>query len=189
MIQLESVLLSARPESERQPAPSAQRAPSFSGPLNLPNRASANSFSAPIKSSGGEEVHFQHAAYYVCSGELKSGCPSWIGFRDSMDDKSKPNVVQIKGRFQVTSENLDLARVGIWPFPALGWFFLPEKLILFNLQASPLRKSASVGNWILESKMVSLLQQDLSWSAECLFPNNNILVFPSNSQRVSPSRS
>nr|VDD24630.1 unnamed protein product [Brassica oleracea] len=98
-----SVLLSARPESERQPAPSAQRAPSFSGPLNLPNRASANSFSAPIKSSG--------------------------GFRDSMDDKSKPNVVQIKGRFQVTSENLDLAR------------------------ASPLRKSASVGNWILESKM------------------------------------
>ncbi|KAJ0243143.1 Protein kinase superfamily protein [Hirschfeldia incana] len=87
-----------RPESERQP-PSA----SFSGPLNLPNRASANSFSAPIKSSG--------------------------GFRDSMDDKSKTNVVQIKGRFQVTSENLDLAR------------------------ASPLRKSASVGNWILESKM------------------------------------
>ncbi|KAG2312329.1 hypothetical protein Bca52824_023886 [Brassica carinata] len=93
----------ARPQSERQPAPSAQRAPSFSGPLNLPNRASANSFSAPIKSSG--------------------------GFRDSMDDKSKTNVVQIKGRFQVTSENLDLAR------------------------ASPLRKSASVGNWVLESKM------------------------------------
>ncbi|XP_018472241.1 serine/threonine-protein kinase BLUS1-like isoform X3 [Raphanus sativus] len=92
-----------RPESVRQAAPSAQRAPSFSGPLNLPNRASANSFSAPIKSSG--------------------------GFRDSMDDKSKTSVVQIKGRFQVTSENLDLAR------------------------ASPLRKSASVGNWILESKM------------------------------------
>ncbi|CAH2070963.1 unnamed protein product [Thlaspi arvense] len=93
----------ARPESERQPATSVQRAPSFSGPLNLPNRASANSFSAPIKSS--------------------------TGFRDSLDDKSKANVVQIKGRFSVTSENLDLAR------------------------ASPLRKSASVGNWILDSKM------------------------------------
>ncbi|CAA7025051.1 unnamed protein product, partial [Microthlaspi erraticum] len=92
----------ARPESERQPT-SVRKAPSFSGPLNLPNRASANSFSAPIKSSG--------------------------GFRDSLDDKSKANVVQIKGRFSVTSENLDLAR------------------------ASPLRKSASVGNWILESKM------------------------------------
>jgi len=30
-----------------------RRAPSFSGPLMLPNRASANSLSAPIKSSGG----------------------------------------------------------------------------------------------------------------------------------------
>ncbi|CAA0811569.1 Protein kinase superfamily protein [Striga hermonthica] len=30
-----------------------RKAPSFSGPLNLPNRASANSLSAPIKSSGG----------------------------------------------------------------------------------------------------------------------------------------
>jgi hypothetical protein len=92
-----------RSESERQLKSSVRRAPSFSGPLNLPNRASANSLSAPIKSSG--------------------------GFRDSIDDKSKANVVQIKGRFSVTSENLDLAR------------------------ASPLRKSASVGNWILDSKM------------------------------------
>ncbi|GLU17577.1 hypothetical protein SLE2022_339380 [Rubroshorea leprosula] len=56
-----------------------RRAPSFSGPLMRPNRASANSLSAPIKSSG--------------------------GFRDSLDDKSKCNVVQIKGRFSVTSEN------------------------------------------------------------------------------------
>lgn len=30
-----------------------RKAPSFSGPLMLPNRASANSLSAPIKSSGG----------------------------------------------------------------------------------------------------------------------------------------
>ncbi|EOA20061.1 hypothetical protein CARUB_v10000336mg [Capsella rubella] len=92
-----------RSDSERLLKTSVRRAPSFSGPLNLPNRASANSFSAPIKSSG--------------------------GFRDSIDDKSKASVVQIKGRFSVTSENLDLAR------------------------GSPLRKSASVGNWILDSKM------------------------------------
>ncbi|XP_019090694.1 PREDICTED: serine/threonine-protein kinase BLUS1-like isoform X1 [Camelina sativa] len=92
-----------RSDSERLLKPSVRRAPSFSGPLNLPNRASANSFSAPIKSSG--------------------------GFRDSIDDKSKANVVQIKGRFSVTSENLDLAR------------------------GSPLRKSASVGSWLLDSKM------------------------------------
>lgn len=32
-----------------------RRAPSFSGPLMLPNRASANSLSAPIKSSGGSK--------------------------------------------------------------------------------------------------------------------------------------
>ncbi|KAG8659007.1 serine/threonine-protein kinase BLUS1 isoform X2 [Manihot esculenta] len=82
-----------------------RKAPSFSGPLMLPNRASANSLSAPIKSSG--------------------------GFRDSLDEKSKANLVQIKGRFSVTSENLDLVK------------------------GSPLRKSASVGDWIFESKQTS----------------------------------
>ncbi|XP_030454055.1 serine/threonine-protein kinase BLUS1-like isoform X2 [Syzygium oleosum] len=81
-----------------------RRAPSFSGPLMLPNRASANSLSAPIKSSG--------------------------GFRDSLDEKSKANLVQIKGRFSVTSENLDLVK------------------------GSPLRKSASVGDWIFESRQM-----------------------------------
>ncbi|XVF53154.1 hypothetical protein PTKIN_Ptkin05aG0077500 [Pterospermum kingtungense] len=81
-----------------------RKAPSFSGPLMLPNRASANSLSAPIKSS--------------------------TGFRDSFDDKSKANLVQIKGRFSVTSENLDLAKT------------------------SPIRKSASVGDWVFESKQV-----------------------------------
>ncbi|CAN0840852.1 Serine/threonine-protein kinase fray2 [Linum grandiflorum] len=77
---------SERFESEIQPTNEkiTRKAPSFSGPLMLPNRASANSFSAPIKSSG--------------------------GFRDSLDDKSKANLVQIKGRFSVTSENLDLAK-------------------------------------------------------------------------------
>ncbi|KAL2236658.1 UNVERIFIED_CONTAM: hypothetical protein Sindi_0857500 [Sesamum indicum] len=81
-----------------------RRQPSFSGPLNLPNRASGNSLSAPIKSSG--------------------------GFKDSLEDKTKTNLVQIKGRFSVTSENVDLVK------------------------GSPLRKSASVGNWIFDSKQM-----------------------------------
>nr|CAB3494183.1 unnamed protein product [Digitaria exilis] len=57
---------------------------SLSGPLSLPTRASANSLSAPIRSSG----------VYV----------------DSSVDKSKRNVVEIKGRFSVTSENGSLIR-------------------------------------------------------------------------------
>lgn len=39
--------------------------------------------------------------------------PPLIGFRDSLDDKSKSNLVQIKGRFSVTSENLDLVKVSL----------------------------------------------------------------------------
>ncbi|KAK7327213.1 hypothetical protein VNO80_31578 [Phaseolus coccineus] len=81
-----------------------RRPPNFSGPLMLPPRASANSLSAPIKSSG--------------------------GFRDSLDDKSKANQVQVKGRFSVTSENLDLVK------------------------GSSLRKSASVSDWMLDSKQM-----------------------------------
>ncbi|CAN6585793.1 unnamed protein product [Malus baccata var. baccata] len=92
-----------------------RRTPSFSGPLMLPNRASANSLSAPIKSSG--------------------------GFRDSMDDKSKSNLVQIKGRFSVTSENLDLVK----DIPSSS---VPHH----SSQGSPLKKSASVGDWVFESR-------------------------------------
>ncbi|XP_012842087.1 PREDICTED: serine/threonine-protein kinase BLUS1-like [Erythranthe guttata] len=95
--------------------PQVRKAPSFSGPLNLPNRASANSLSAPIKSSG--------------------------GFKDSMEDKSKTNLVQIKGRFSVTSENVDLVKD--IPLSAVS---------RRNSQGSPLRKSASVGSWIFDSK-------------------------------------
>ncbi|PIN14658.1 Ste20-like serine/threonine protein kinase [Handroanthus impetiginosus] len=94
-----------------------RRAPSFSGPLNLPTRASANSLSAPIKSSG--------------------------GFKDSLEDKSKMNLVQIKGRFSVTSENVDLVKD------------IPLSTVSRrNSQGSPLRKSASVGNWIFDSKQM-----------------------------------
>ncbi|CAN0840851.1 Serine/threonine-protein kinase fray2 [Linum grandiflorum] len=114
---------SERFESEIQPTNEkiTRKAPSFSGPLMLPNRASANSFSAPIKSSG--------------------------GFRDSLDDKSKANLVQIKGRFSVTSENLDLAKD------------VPLSAVQRRAsQTSPLRKSASVGDWINESKPMPVVQ-------------------------------
>lgn len=48
----------------RRRALSSRVEPSFSGALSLPKRASANSFSAPSKSPGGEQVHLLHAAYY-----------------------------------------------------------------------------------------------------------------------------
>lgn len=122
----ERVRGSERFDSEIQPSAEknrreARQAPSFSGPLMLPNRASANSLSAPIKPSG--------------------------GFRDSMDDKSKANLVQIKGRFSVTSENLDLVKD------------IPLSTVSRrSSQNSPLRKSASVGDWIFDSKQ-SVSQQ------------------------------
>ncbi|KAK4748702.1 hypothetical protein SAY87_015288 [Trapa incisa] len=104
----ENVAASEKPKIE------VRKAPSFSGPLMLPNRASANSLSAPIKSSG--------------------------GFRDTLDEKSKANLVQIKGRFSVTSENFDLVKdIPLTSFPR-------------RPQGSPLRKSASVGEWVFEPK-------------------------------------
>ncbi|KAH1080385.1 hypothetical protein J1N35_020146 [Gossypium stocksii] len=116
---------SERFENENLPANEkvcqVRKAPSFSGPLMLPNRASANSLSAPIKSSG--------------------------GFRESLDDKSKANLVQIKGRFSVTSENLDLVK----DIPLSS---VPRR----SSQTSPLRKSASVGDWMFESKQVPISQ-------------------------------
>lgn len=112
-----------RSESEHQAAPSVKRAPSFSGPLNLSTRASSNSLSAPIKYSG--------------------------GFRDSLDEKSKGNLVQ-KGRFSVTSGNLDLAK-------DVPLSIVPRR----SPQSSPLRKSASVGNWIPEPKMPTVQPQTI----------------------------
>ncbi|KAG8084126.1 hypothetical protein GUJ93_ZPchr0010g8755 [Zizania palustris] len=97
-----------------------RRATNLSGPLSLPTRASANSLSAPIRSSGG----------YV----------------DSLGDKTKRNVVEIKGRFSVTSENVDLAKVQEVPLTSLS-----RK----SPQGSPLRKSASVGDWLVNSKLMS----------------------------------
>ena len=45
-----------------------------------------------------------------------------IGFRDSLDDKSKANLVQIKGRFSVTSENVDLVKVKLSTYSQYFWF-------------------------------------------------------------------
>ncbi|THG10728.1 hypothetical protein TEA_023104 [Camellia sinensis var. sinensis] len=115
-----------RCENENQPLAEGplrevRRAPSFSGPLMLPNRASSNSLSAPIKSSG--------------------------GFRDSLEDKSKTNLVQIRGRFSVTSENVDLVK-------DIPLCTVPRR----SSQGSPLRKSASVGDWIFDSKQMPVGQ-------------------------------
>ncbi|KAK6935595.1 Protein kinase domain, partial [Dillenia turbinata] len=111
---------SERCENENPPPVERSRhevrqVPSFSGPLMLPNRASANSLSAPIKSSG--------------------------SFGDSLDDKSKASLVQIKGRFSVTSENVDLGK-------DIPLCTVPRR----TSQGSPLRKSASVGEWVFEPK-------------------------------------
>ncbi|KAF3782392.1 Germinal center kinase 1 [Nymphaea thermarum] len=62
----------------------AHKDSSLNGPMMLPRRASMNSLSAPIRSSG--------------------------GYRDSVEDKSKANVVQVKGRFSVMSENVDVVK-------------------------------------------------------------------------------
>jgi hypothetical protein len=39
-------------------------------------------------------------------------CLLFAGYVGSLGDKSKRSVVEIKGRFSVTSENVDLAKVG-----------------------------------------------------------------------------
>ncbi|KAK9161077.1 hypothetical protein Syun_007418 [Stephania yunnanensis] len=131
-------------ESETQPSSEkgkreVRKVPSFSGPLMLPNRASANSLSAPIRSSG--------------------------GFRDSLDEKTKANVVQIKGRFSVTSEKVDLVK-------EVSLCTVPRR----SSQGSPLRKSASVGDWLLDCKPLPINQPakevtNASLSASLLMPH------------------
>ncbi|KAJ9706327.1 hypothetical protein PVL29_001714 [Vitis rotundifolia] len=131
-----------RSENEIQPITEkanreVRRAPSFSGPLMLPTRASANSLSAPIKSSA--------------------------GYRDSLEEKSKANLVQIKGRFSVTSENVDLVK----DIPLCA-------VARRSSQGSPLRKSASVGDWMFDSKPMLTTPKDFSNSnvpASLLMPH------------------
>ncbi|XP_039141284.1 probable serine/threonine-protein kinase DDB_G0284251 [Dioscorea cayenensis subsp. rotundata] len=115
-----------------------RKSPNLSGPLMLPNRASANSLSAPIRSSGG------------------------IG--DSLEDKSKGNVIQIKGRFSVTSEHLDLVK----DIPLCTVAQRPS-------QGTSLRKSASVGEWLVHSKQLpgsqQLKERNNSLHASVLMPH------------------
>ncbi|RLN43021.1 serine/threonine-protein kinase fray2-like isoform X2 [Panicum miliaceum] len=119
---------------------------SLSGPLSLPTRASANSLSAPIRSSG----------VYV----------------DSSVDKSKRNVVEIKGRFSVTSENVDLAKVQDVPVSSLS-----RK----SPEGSLLRKSASTSDCLVNAKPMCNPAQlkelcNSSMSSSILIPHLNNLV-------------
>uniref|UniRef100_A0A0E0NNR1 Protein kinase domain-containing protein n=1 Tax=Oryza rufipogon TaxID=4529 RepID=A0A0E0NNR1_ORYRU len=123
-----------------------KRTTNLSGPLALPTRASANSLSAPIRSSG-----------------------VYVG---SLGDKSKRSVVEIKGRFSVTSENVDLAKVQEVPTSGIS-----RKL----QEGSSLRKSASVGHWPVDAKPMSNSHQrkelcNGSVSASVLIPHLRNLV-------------
>jgi len=119
---------------------------SLSGPLSLPTRASANSLSAPIRSSGVSV--------------------------ESPVDKSKRNVVEIKGRFSVTSENVDLAKVQDVPVSSLSRKS-PEGLLL--------RKSASTSDCLVNAKPMCNPAQlkelcNSSVSSPILIPHLNNLV-------------
>ncbi|CAD6201620.1 unnamed protein product [Miscanthus lutarioriparius] len=125
---------------------SLSRTNNLSGPLSLSTRASANSLSAPIRSSAG-----------------------YVG---SLGDKPKRTMVEIKGRFSVTSENVDLAKVQEIPGSST-----PRKL-----QEGPsLRKSASVGDWSVDDKTTSTNHQrkelcNSSVSTSILIPHLQNLV-------------
>lgn len=97
----------------------SRKAPNLSGPLMLPNRASANSLSAPIRYSS--------------------------GYGDSLDEKSRSNVVQIKGRFSVTSENVELVK-------DVPVSIIPRR----SSQGSLLTKSGCGGDCLVNSKPVPL---------------------------------
>ncbi|XP_076900883.1 uncharacterized protein LOC143555155 [Bidens hawaiensis] len=114
-----------------------RKAPSFSGPLNLPNRASGNSLSAPIKPTG--------------------------GYRESLDEKSKANLVQIKGRFSVTSEDLDLVKD------------IPLCTVPRRSPQESLRKSASVGDWIFDSDKMPIPRENNSSSVHSNLPASSLM--------------
>ncbi|XP_044983348.1 germinal center kinase 1-like isoform X1 [Hordeum vulgare subsp. vulgare] len=119
----------------------------LSGPLSLSTRASANSLSAPIRSSGG-----------------------YVG---SLGDKPR---VEIKGRFSVTSENVDLAKVQ--EIPVIKISHKPQEV---RTQVSTMKKSASVGAWPVKSKSMSNSHhrkefRDSSVSASILIPHLENLV-------------
>ncbi|KAF2544625.1 hypothetical protein F2Q68_00030014 [Brassica cretica] len=100
----------------------------------------------------------------LTSRAVVSHSASEKGFRDSLDEKSKGNLVQ-KGRFSVTSGNLDLAK-------DVPLSIVPRR----SPQSSPLRKSASVGNWIHEPKMPTVQPQTIKeLSSQTMSPS---LIIP-----------
>eukprot|EP01018_Ginkgo_biloba_P006968 Gb_37336 [translate_table: standard] len=93
----------------------------FDGPLLLPNCASANSLSAPIRSSG--------------------------GFKDRQEDRTKASLVQKKGHFSVTTE--DVALMEDIPLSSVS---------RSSSQSLALHKSTSVGDWLSKQKQVAIAQ-------------------------------
>lgn len=78
------ILLITRSENDRPSTEKVisevRRTPSFSGPLMLPNRASANSLSAPIKSSGGEQLvqYILGSSFHQCYATLAPAIIYWL---------------------------------------------------------------------------------------------------------------
>jgi hypothetical protein len=60
---------------------------------------------------GTELCPWQYICYLYLLCRLDINLLLILGFVDSSGDKSKRSVVEIKGRFSVTSENVDLAKV------------------------------------------------------------------------------
>ncbi|CAN6481116.1 unnamed protein product [Victoria cruziana] len=109
---------------------------SMNGPMTLPRRASMNSLSAPIRSTG--------------------------GYRDSIEDRSKANVVQVKGRFSVMSENVDVVKAPASKeagnIPIAGSVLIPQ---LQNL----LQQTAVQQDLIMN--MINSLQQTALGDGKC----------------------
>nr|CAB3502249.1 unnamed protein product [Digitaria exilis] len=94
------------------------------------------------------------------------------GYVGSLGDKPKRTMVEIKGRFSVTSENVDLAKVQEIPMSSASR----------KLQGGPsLRKSSSVGDWSVNGKTMSTSHQrkelcNSSVSSSILIPHLQNLV-------------
>ena len=54
-----------------------------------------------------------------------------VGYRDSLEDKSKANLVQIKGRFSVTSQNVDLVKVSVSKINGISCILIATDTIPF----------------------------------------------------------
>ncbi|KMZ58376.1 Kinase [Zostera marina] len=154
----------------------ARKAPNFSGPLMLSNRASANSLSAPtvpVKSLGGN--------------------------RDMLRNDFLKSKVQIKGRFSVTSENVDIVKDipictgSTAPISSsqfineIGSSRLPTSILVPHLQN--LYQQTSFQHDLIDNLLNSLHQTDqsddmfLAMSSLAVNPKNDLLFEPAASER------